>query len=478
MDDLVAKVAAQAPVDKWIVDGLIPAVGVTLVVGAAMAGKTQFLGALSAAVASGTNFCGISTKPGVVAWLAEDRDRRGVAENLRRACDARAAPPGGVLVLDPPGIELDDMAAVDELVQRLDANEVAVLVIDCLRRVSRFQENDSGSVSEVHRQLQRLAADRRAVVVIHHVGAKGQIRGSTDLVAGAESVLYLKKAGADGIAIKAEHHSAAPRELSFKKIISDNELHFEAKGVRTARGDGGDGQAALRTELLDAIRDAGNQGINKSELRRVVGGSTTRKDNMLRALLEEGVVTEERRGNACLLFAAASGGDVATDHVANPPVAKSDCVSLNTPRVPAEAPDPSALPSRGGERAAGDGVEPAPAAGESGQGRGPVGFADGYDDEAVLNMILAGEVPSWTASIAAHGDLLRDRMLAFDLETLYANAREQVGDHVAATKLAWQGLAELALAGRDSVRPDVVASALRRLRERAAQSTSRRAGSR
>lgn len=282
----------------WLVEGLVPLQGVTLVVGAPRSGKTMLLSALTANVLLGTPFLGRKTEKKRVLWISEDRGRIGFISNIERACNAEAVHPSAPLIYEPPGFSLDDSEHVAELLVHLDRLEVEVVIIDCLRRVTRAEENSSTSVGEVVRQLNLIASDKRSVIVVHHAGANGRTRGSTDIIAGAESEIKIKSNGSNSISIEAFHHIAESVKISVEPHISSCRVHFSTRHPPTSATKA---RRNVRQEILELLRKT-EGGLGVTDIRNTIKGGSSTIDTALRELLASGAVTRVQGGRSRKYF--------------------------------------------------------------------------------------------------------------------------------------------------------------------------------
>lgn len=325
----------------WLVEGLVPAVGVTLVVGAPMSGKTTTCQALSVCLAEGRSFLGRRTTPARVLWIAEDRDSGGFSENLQlaRAGIGHAA---SLRILSPSGWKLEEH--LNQLVPLLDAGGIDVVIIDCLRRISPFNENDSGEVNEMFELLGRVAADCRAVLVIHHLGANGRIRGSTDFTANAESVLTVKSASNDELALQARHHRAGPLDLRFRLSFDEHGMRVESLATDSAEGD------RLRDSILAVLCEkcVGVAELREEVRQRGIKKSNSKISDLLESLQLAGLVVSKKDGRRKVYEITASGRVVTGaggDHEADD--GESCCTpAAPPPLAPVTLPAP---PPKGGE---------------------------------------------------------------------------------------------------------------------------------
>ena len=189
-----AMVDMQPP--EWIVEGLLPRGAFVMLAGEAkVARKTTLATHLSICLAKGEPFLGLPTKKCRVAMLnLED----GYQTMLGRYYDF--------------GIRAGDELPIDLLVDEnrlFDALDVVrkekpdVVIIDPLMEVEILfgvkSENASIEMATVLKELRRLARELNIlVVVMHHAGAKSELRGSTTLKGSTDGwfvLSWIKKLG-------------------------------------------------------------------------------------------------------------------------------------------------------------------------------------------------------------------------------------------------------------------------------------------
>lgn len=291
--------------DGWLVDGLIPAGGVTMVIGAPFAGKSTLLASVAATVASGRPLAGRATRKGPVVLVYQDRgSRRALLDNLAAACAGLGVGEDvPIHVLTPTTFTLDDESHVTELRAYLDRIEAVALVLDSLRRVSSFDENRSADTSVVASRLAALSSEnRRAVLPVHHLGKDGKIRGSTDLEAASESVLRLDRSGDDLLKVKVRHHAAADQAIRLR-------VERSGAGLRYTAEDGPSDNASAEKQKKRAVARALRQALEttasmsitaaRAAVRKAgVKAANTFIDGMLAQLVEveELTVSEGARG--------------------------------------------------------------------------------------------------------------------------------------------------------------------------------------
>lgn len=350
-----------------LVAGMIPAVGVTLLCADACAGKTTLMAAITACVGLGRQFARHATTEGNVAWVYQDRGSAGLAVHVGRAVRGTGGSdlPMWVWDRDDGPWATDDDQKVDQLLAFLDEHETRLLVIDNLRRVTSADESRSADMSAVFDVFHKLAAGRRAVVVLHHSTKKGDVvRGSGDIRANADSIVFLTAHGVDGndIRLKIENHYGATHKVELRREIDDERLVYTPKSAPAENRV----EDALGERVCDALRRRGKLNatalknelrVGKAALNRAVGG-----------LKASGRIREEAGSRKAREFSLVSTSPESAQDGSNPasPPSRIEGADIG------DTPPPPPLPC------AGPGLSRSPKGGET-DGTGPPGTATGAE---------------------------------------------------------------------------------------------------
>jgi len=267
-----------------LVNGLLPAGGVTLFVGKARSGKTTVVAGITAAIVTGHSFAGRTVKQkGVAVHVYTDRARVAEPKRLLRAAlrGTNADPADTERVFwwrgangRPPPSLLDGTHR-EELRKELDRVKASLVVVDSLRRSAPdWQENEADSTRLVMSALTDLTSGAtRAVVAIHHAGhEQKRPRGSSDLDAAVESTIIVQphKKARNLLILEAGHHGCADERflIAVSREGEEDNMALQFSPVAAAPSDDacGDGNnlriraaiiAAGRTEevrSVDALR--------------------------------------------------------------------------------------------------------------------------------------------------------------------------------------------------------------------------------
>jgi hypothetical protein len=195
LDELLAD--STLPTDvEWLVEGLIPRGGMTVVYGIGKGGKTTLLSHLAAAIVSGREFLDRSVREGPVLWLDLEQH---VTLTRRKLDEAGAAGCSNPLhVYNGPAPRTDEVAR--ELAKR---GAVAVVIDSLSKYLCLKDENDAAEVTARLGPLLDLAhGANAAVIAIHHDrksdGALGRnMRGSSAFLAAVDVAIGVKREAGD-----------------------------------------------------------------------------------------------------------------------------------------------------------------------------------------------------------------------------------------------------------------------------------------
>jgi archaellum biogenesis ATPase FlaH len=318
---------ANAETQGWAWDGILPASGVVLLVGEPRVGKTVLASLLVGATsASGAVLLGRQVAPGRVLYAHLEHNHRDLAAKLQAVQRSLRLRPD---IHIRTALNLDDDDQLRLLQEQADRTGATIIIIDTIRRATKTPEHVPERVAELGRRLRQLSADgRRLVLVLHHFNKAGQIRGTTDFTAMADSTVEIHRVG-NGIQLRARHHDAESLELTYRAEFSKETGTLEAilvpasaRADGTDAGDGGDAEEDRRLRATLTSLAAG--GCNLSHLRdRARSNGAHFGNGEIRRLLErwqqQGLVDHLGRnwsitqaGRALLNQVGSSGGSSST----------------------------------------------------------------------------------------------------------------------------------------------------------------------
>jgi hypothetical protein len=189
IEDIPDPFACPSDEIGWVVQGLIPARGITIIAGEAGAGKTWLALALARALTFGDDFLGRRTLSSQVLYLDRENPLSLVRDRLRVLFGgASEFRPWGLWCPDEPPMIGD--ARLQEFARR-----GPVMIVDSMIRFHKADENSATQMESVMASLRELATAGASIVVLHHKSKSetSSYRGSSDIVAGADAAFSLAK---------------------------------------------------------------------------------------------------------------------------------------------------------------------------------------------------------------------------------------------------------------------------------------------
>jgi hypothetical protein len=221
------------PPTRWLWHGWLARGELALVVADPKVGKSLLALGLATAIRRGESFLGADCQAGRVGFLDFENPLDEVQKRLR-AFGITAADCDRLAYWHMPRLDLASSEAEQTLRELVQRHELDLLVIDSARRAAPgLDENDSASVSSVFTPLRRVSADTGAAIpVIHHARKRigdnptdaGQmVRGSGDLVASVDALLYLRAKEAGSFTLETVARRGVPHEPILVRLEEDEE---------------------------------------------------------------------------------------------------------------------------------------------------------------------------------------------------------------------------------------------------------------
>ena len=177
---------------SYLLDGLVPARGLTLLHGPTFAAKSRLAAAIAMSVTSGASLLGASpSRTRRVAWLHAEHQVHEAPQRLRAAALGLHLDPEmteRVDLVNPRTLRMDLHQDVDAL--RTLTEEHILVVIDSLGAATDANENDA-TISRAVNYLGVALGEHRAVLLIAHDGKAGKLRGHTGIRGAADHVLHV-----------------------------------------------------------------------------------------------------------------------------------------------------------------------------------------------------------------------------------------------------------------------------------------------
>jgi hypothetical protein len=275
---------------KWTVDGLLPAGGMSLLAGKPKAGKSTLARQLSLSVATGSQFLGRETEQGEVLYLALEEKRQEVKEHFRDL-GASGDEPIRIHCATAP------VAAMKEARVLLNLYQPSLCIIDPLFKFTRVKDgNDYAGMTAALEPI--LAAARETgthIMAVHHAGKAERsdptdaILGSTAILGNVDSALLLTRYDDyRTISSRQRYGDDLPETvLDFNPVRRSTTL-----GIPRAAAE----QAKVEQEIVEFLQL--NPGAYEAEILGAVAARRQRKISALRALLGTRIRRQGKGGKA------------------------------------------------------------------------------------------------------------------------------------------------------------------------------------
>lgn len=204
--------ASDAAVD-WVVEGMVPRAGVTMLVARPGAGKSMVACHIGACVAAGLPVFGHHpVSAGAVVYLDLDMHRPGLMRMRGYAAfrgvglsDTAIDAAPFLPVCDRPTLDLTDPLVLEDALAALaTVSRLALVVLDTFSDAHTGKEQSSDEMVIAMRAITAVAVRRNCGVLVLHLARKGgagtdlyDMRGSTALPAKSDAVFFLRREGDD-----------------------------------------------------------------------------------------------------------------------------------------------------------------------------------------------------------------------------------------------------------------------------------------
>lgn len=200
--------------------------------------------------------------------------------------------PGSHLSVHRGPVNLFNTVDVDELCAYVAAEAFAFVVVDTLAKCAVGAEENSAKdmglvMNAAYRLLEATPSGRGLVVVVHHTGKNGAIRGSSALESGVDTVYTCVKDGA-AVTLKRTKRKDGPPEDRHDLTLSDVPGTTSATlGVHRVRQDAD--MAGRARELLSIFVSVfASTGASKADLRDAAGMPSATFSRSLNTLVGNG----------------------------------------------------------------------------------------------------------------------------------------------------------------------------------------------
>lgn len=281
--DYVANLAPpEYLVQDWIVDGCL----------LCLYGKPGTLKSLAAqslafCLASGRDWYGHHVTPSTVLYVAAEGSA-GLGKRINAWCEDIGATTSDLDQLRwlPLALNLLDDELANGLVLAAKEHDAHVVIIDTVARSTPgINENDSAPFSKVVGVADRLRAEGRTVILIHHSPKHGEgMRGHTTLEGAVDTAIEARREPAQPymtLSMTKQKDFAEPDDITFKlRQVAESVVLDRSESRGTVTGNG--------TKLLDALRDSNGTALTARELMDATGVSKTNTHKTLADLEKQG----------------------------------------------------------------------------------------------------------------------------------------------------------------------------------------------
>jgi hypothetical protein len=291
MDELLARESSPCP---WVVDGILPTGGTSLLVGKPKEGKSTLARMLACDIVTGHSFLGrYSTTKGAVLYCAFEENEHHVREHFLQLV---ASLSGGAerepidMVIGGPAPDVAERFA-----KSLESKPYGLAIVDPLIRL--ITVDDINAYAAVYAALSPFVDLARRtqthVMCVHHAG-KGQrsgaegALGSQALLGAVDTVLSLARGrGGYGVITSRQRYGT---ELSPTRLFLDP---VSGRFQPTGREDDDDANEQVERRILDLV--TGNV-LTEDEIRQGAGGNQRLSARALRKLVRERRILREGGG--------------------------------------------------------------------------------------------------------------------------------------------------------------------------------------
>jgi hypothetical protein len=229
------KLGTQA---RYLVKGIIPRVGMTVIWGPPKSGKSFWTFDLAMHVALGWPYRERRVQQGAVVYCAFE-GQTGIEARIEAfrqtfPIEAEEVP----FYLEPVTLDLvaDHLELIATIKRQLEATAPVLVVLDTLNRSLRGSENDDKDMSAYVKAADVIRATFScAVVVVHHCGVAGtRPRGHTALTGAVDAQLSVTRDGADTVIVEVELAKDGPQGDRIASTLKAVEVGTDVDGKITS----------------------------------------------------------------------------------------------------------------------------------------------------------------------------------------------------------------------------------------------------
>lgn len=299
VENAVALLNRKIEGPRWLVENYVPEGGCTVIVGEPKVGKSFLAMDLALAVVAGSEFLGQPADAGEVLVFDAETQPQELKLRLKKMLEGRGIEHelaerlnfvhGQRLKIDDPGPLERLRATVQDLAPRL-------IILDCLKEFTDREENSNtemGMVLSELRDLTRICGS--TLVLVHHAGkptdrarSVGQLlRGASAIQGWFDALIRLGWDGSERFVEFQCRYCAPMPKLNLNFVDHGHAQRFEVLGNSA--------YAALRAdEVLEAIKQSGDQGMTVRAVRDELGAGQTTVTRAITELKSKGAIELRR----------------------------------------------------------------------------------------------------------------------------------------------------------------------------------------
>lgn len=273
---------------SWVVDGLLPTAGFSILVSKPKTGKSTTARAAALCVATGEPFLGKTTWKGAVIYLALEEKR----DEIKRHFKDMGATGEEEIHIYVGGAPVD---AIDQMQRIVHKIKPTLVIIDPLFRFTRVKDgNDYTQVTNALNPLLRLARDTGThVLCVHHTTkgdrcAEDSVLGSQAIFGSVDTLMVMKRY---------ENYRTFQTIQRYGSDMPETILEYDtiSRSVTVGSTKHDEDINIVRRAILEFLQ-RGSKPVTEAMINDEVEGKTVLKRKALRMLVETGEVQRDGKG--------------------------------------------------------------------------------------------------------------------------------------------------------------------------------------
>lgn len=273
---------------EWLVDGLLPTGGFSIVVAKPKVGKSTIARGLALNIASGQSFLGKEVLRGAVVYLALEEKR----SEIKRHFQDMGATGNEEIHIYVGGAPVDAITQIERVVQEI---KPALVIIDPLFRFTKVKDgNDYHQVTNALEPLLRLARDTGTHVLCVHHSRKGEstaedsFLGSQAIFGSVDTLMIMKRH---------EHYRTLQTIQRYGDDLPETILAYDKDTRNTSLGGSKQDEDSniLGNAIVDFLKGQ-EEPVTEKTIECAIEGRTALKRKALRNFVEKGKIQRLGKG--------------------------------------------------------------------------------------------------------------------------------------------------------------------------------------